>query len=146
MSTRSLTNRFPSRNLPPAASRQSPVNSYIECSGTALVELQDGRRARIFVKNLDGDFQLTGPIESAPKKGNEIVNPAVWGNYAQWPARLPPAMVTFGGQWFMDEVRMFSPQGLSSDCLKISARRDGRWRKEENHTEPLPKAPAGGAD
>jgi hypothetical protein len=38
--------------------------------GTALdLELQDGRRARIFVKNLDGDFQVTGPIESAPKKG-----------------------------------------------------------------------------
>ena len=61
---------IPSRNLPPAASRQSPANSYMECSGTALdLELQDGRRARIFVKNLDGDFQVTGPIESAPKKG-----------------------------------------------------------------------------
>jgi hypothetical protein len=54
--------------------------------------------------------------------------------------------VTFSGQWFVDEVRMFSPQGLSSGCLKISARRDGRWRKGENHTEPLPKAPAGRAD
>jgi len=38
-------------------------------------------------------------------------------------------MVTFTGQWFMDEVRMFSPQGLSSDCLKISAREGRKMEK-----------------
>src|SRR5713101_4781178 len=37
--------------------------------GTALdFELQDGRHARIFLKNLGGDFQVTGLIEPAAKE------------------------------------------------------------------------------
>ena len=37
--------------------------------GTALdLELQDGRHARIFLKNLGGDFQVTGLIEPAAKE------------------------------------------------------------------------------
>jgi hypothetical protein len=41
--------------------------------GTALdLELQDGRHARIFLKNLDGDFDVAGSIDPAPKKRKQL--------------------------------------------------------------------------
>lgn len=37
--------------------------------GTALdLELQDTRHAQVLLKNLDGDFEVTGPIAPAPEK------------------------------------------------------------------------------
>jgi len=40
---------------------------------TALdLELQDARHAQVLLNNLDGDFDMTGPIAPAPKQKGEV--------------------------------------------------------------------------